>query len=693
MYPGTIVNWHDQSVITDTTVSTVDNSPLFLVGSSFDKGPEDLRVVSGTKFYDLYGTTMSFEKHGQPAIQAANIINGGGRLLIKRVVAADATLANTILVATIKTNIVATPSDDEDAKTIEEIIAEANGDTLVGADGDEEPSEDTPVVDPTEGGEDEPTEDPVDPTEPTDDPVDPEPTPDPEPTVVKYTTEGKTTVSWSAVSLSGAKKASEVVEYANTLFSSSDMEVSSTDEETGVVTLSSAEVIPMLAVSDNGRGYSNKSIRIVPDYATSKDSSNFFYNLLVYEGTTIIERETASFNENSIVGSTSYYINEDTCEQVVVYSPDGAYDKYKALVVEASGISADTIDLYDLLFGYNSRKVAIPGFELDPESIDLQSDYGISLEGGDNGAFGDNPFGTQEYTDALTWFFYPVLTDTNVDAQAKYDYEESDKIFDLDDYKIAACFDANYPDAVKNAIAELATFREDFVFFRDLGVDVYSYASIVSKANSYAIRNKFIADYLTTYMIYDPNTRKKIRVTMNYDFSRRMVTHFANGPFKPLAGFINNMILDNAIEGTINFTPRITPVQNQKSLLEDARINYAIFQSGQCIVQSLYTSQEAYTQLSYANNVLAIQQVVRAVRIACPRQRYTFVTRSDFSSYAQAVSNVLQNYSANFEELRFEYEENSLQGMQKIFYASIYFRFNNWAQTEVFDIYALPNED
>lgn len=681
MYPGTIVNWHDQSVITDTTVTTVDNSPLFLVGSSFDKGPEDLRVVSGTKFYDLYGTTMSFEKHGQPAIQAANIINGGGRLLIKRVVAADATLANTILVATVKTNIVATPSDDEDAKTIEEIIAEANGDTLVEADGDEESSsEDTTTdsdVDSTDSGEDSSTDTDV----------------DPEPTVVKYTTEGKTTVTWSAVSLSGAKKSSEVVEYAKTLFSSSDMEVSSTDEETGVVTLSSAEVIPMLVVSDNGRGYSNKSIRVVPDYATSKDSSNFFYNILIYEGTSIIERETASFNEDSIVGSTSYYINEDTCEQVVIYSPEGAYDKYKALVVEASGISADSIDLYDVIFGYNNRKVAIPGFELDPESIDLQSDYGISLEGGDNGAFGDNPFGTQEYSDALTWFFYPVLTDTNVDIQAKYDYEESDKIFDLDEYKIAACFDANYPDDVKNAIAELATFREDFVFFRDLGVEVSSYASIVTKANSFAIRNKFIADYLTTYMIYDPNTRKKIRVTMNYDFSRRMVSHFANGPFKPLAGFINNMILDNAIEGTINFTPRITPVQNQKSLLEDARINYAIFQSGQCIVQSLYTSQEAYTQLSYANNVLAIQQVIRAVRIACPRQRYTFVTRSDFSSYAQAVSNVLQNYSANFEELRFEYEEDSLQGMQKIFYASIYFRFNNWAQTEVFDIYALPNEN
>jgi hypothetical protein len=152
------------------------------------------------------------------------------------------------------------------------------------------------------------------------------------------------------------------------------------------------------------------------------------------------------------------------------------------------------------------------------------------------------------------------------------------------------------------------------------------------------------------------------------------------------------MFLDSAIEGTVNYTPRITPSVNQKQLLEDLRVNYAIFQQGRCVVQSLYTSQEAYTQLSYINNVLAVQQVIRALRIACPKQRYTFVTGNDFSSYEEACNNVLSYYTANFAELKFSYQQDALQAAQKIFYATINFRFNNWAQTEIFDLYALPTE-
>ena len=172
-----------------------------------------------------------------------------------------------------------------------------------------------------------------------------------------------------------------------------------------------------------------------------------------------------------------------------------------------------------------------------------------------------------------------------------------------------------------------------------------------------------------------------------------MVSHFANGPYRPTAGIVNGMVLANAIEGTINFTPRITPSVNQKALLDDLRVNYAIFQEGQCVVQSLYTSQDAYTQLSYICNVLGIQDVIRAVRICCPRQRYTFVTGNDFSNYSTAVNNVLKEYTNNFDVLTFDYTQDDLRAAQKIFYASIYFRFKNWAQTEQFDVYALPVTD
>ena len=170
MYPGTIFNWHDQSVIQTTGTVSLDNAPLFLTASSFDKGPEDLRVVRGQSFFDLYGNNPSFAKHGQPAIQAANIINAGGALLIKRLVANDATLANTILVATVTSNIVATPipvdDTETDGKTYNELMT---------------------ITDAEESSD------------------------------VRYTTKSQTILSWSAVSVTGVKTLQEVYDYAVTL--------------------------------------------------------------------------------------------------------------------------------------------------------------------------------------------------------------------------------------------------------------------------------------------------------------------------------------------------------------------------------------------------------------------------------------------------------------------------------------------
>ena len=103
MYPTTIFNWYDQSEIqVDTPAVDATDRPLFMVVSSFDKGPEDFMTVTGDTFNELYGT-MSFTRHGQNSIQAQRIIDAGGSLFVKRICASDATLANTVFVATLKT--------------------------------------------------------------------------------------------------------------------------------------------------------------------------------------------------------------------------------------------------------------------------------------------------------------------------------------------------------------------------------------------------------------------------------------------------------------------------------------------------------------------------------------------------------------------------------------------------------------
>ena len=96
MRPDTIIQYVDQSTITKIPTELV-TAPNYLVASSCEKGPEDIREVYGQDFYKLYGTEISFAKHGQPLVQAAHVIDNGGRLIFKRVVADDAALANNII--------------------------------------------------------------------------------------------------------------------------------------------------------------------------------------------------------------------------------------------------------------------------------------------------------------------------------------------------------------------------------------------------------------------------------------------------------------------------------------------------------------------------------------------------------------------------------------------------------------------
>ena len=92
--PGTEFTWKDLSGYSSAADDEAIARPLLLAASSFDKGPEEIMTVYGNNFYKLFGENMSYERHGQPAIQAANSIDAGAELLIKRIVEEEATIAN-----------------------------------------------------------------------------------------------------------------------------------------------------------------------------------------------------------------------------------------------------------------------------------------------------------------------------------------------------------------------------------------------------------------------------------------------------------------------------------------------------------------------------------------------------------------------------------------------------------------------
>lgn len=607
MYPGSIFNVIDNSAINQQTViADAEYRPLFLSVGSFDKGKEGFNRIYGQKFYDMYGKKMSFERHGQNALQTANLINAGAEVLLYRVVAEDSTLANLVLVAKVR--------KEQIQKT------DADGNPLYyDADGNE-----TTTV----------TENPV---------------------MIDIAI-----VKWESVSISNCKSYDECIAKAKQLF----------DDVNGVY--------PLMVFTEIGRGTSVKAIKISPDYATSRGIGMMFYNMYIFEGTEQIDVQTMSFNPNTIYSNKAYGLTKSTSEQICCAQDSDIFDAFIAKVSDIIGIDSSIIAPLDLIFGYTTKGVAIENYIIDNEGVDINADYGIVVAEGDNGSFGDAPVGTSAWANAI---------------KAVYNGEADQRIYDVDTDQVVAVLDANFPTDVKEAIAGLASFRKDFVFFRDMGIENSTWLEIMDVYNEIVTKDRYTSVTATSYDIKDPYTLKNIRVTANYDLATRLVPHFANAPFVPVSGSTNQFTLDSAIEGTVNFVPLITPKVNQKQAIDDLHLNYAIFQQGNCVIQSQYTIQEENTELSFTNNVIAIQEVIRAIRINCPRERFKLVDGYDMTSYAKAVNSILKNFSGQFYEIKFNYTADKLRAMQKIFYATISVKFKQWEQTEIFDIYALGIDD
>ena len=97
MDPRTYIEWIDQSDIAPLADIGSDDSPIFYCATTSDKGPEDLRLIRANDF-NLYGEP-NFKRHGQPLMQAKRLVDSGARVLMQRIVAPDATLANVIVTA------------------------------------------------------------------------------------------------------------------------------------------------------------------------------------------------------------------------------------------------------------------------------------------------------------------------------------------------------------------------------------------------------------------------------------------------------------------------------------------------------------------------------------------------------------------------------------------------------------------
>ena len=642
--PGTVINWIDQS-LTSNVIEEQIVRPLYLQLFTSDKGPEDLRIVHGNEFFNLYGSTPSFKKHGQPLLQAAEIIKAGGELLCKRVVAQDATLANLVVVAKVT------------SENVQKV--DANGQPL--------------YIDATTG---------------------------------KETTESNNgnnervmintaKVKYDAVSIKGAKTLEEVKVYAEKLMQDEDTtteanyenvtkvgdaltdqnpvgEIEETESETNTF------VYPLFVVTDNGRGASSKRFKIVPDYVVSKSVGFQLYKL-----TFIADREQDAeyvwFNFQDDV----IYLNKNMSldmigkelAQIKASSFDNCIDLYIKRLAAITGIAESELNSIDAIFGCTRKGEALPQITIDEEGYNLHGELGMMLQEGSNGEFGDAPINATTYGDEMV----NVINGT-------FD----DSIFDRDRYLVDVCCDANYPIEVKKALYDLAVYREDFVYLRDYGTDISSY-EMVQMMNFELPKTKFVADYCQAWDVIDAWTKKQITVTAPFSMAPKLVNHLVDKRSAPLCGILHGFTFPDVVEGSVKYLPKITPFVDQKTLLSDMHVNYASYVSGVLTMETTFTTETKHTQLSYINNILSVTRVIHNIKTECPRIRYSFITDTDLERYREDVNKVINRTATDFASIRMEYMQDQIMAANKIFEANIFVTFKNFEQTEIFNIYTLSS--
>lgn len=466
-------------------------------------------------------------------------------------------------------------------------------------------------------------------------------------------------ISYSMTSIAGVKSISEAKAQASSLY------ISTEDSWT----------FPIAVFADNGRGISKKRIRIEADYANSKSVDFTRYSIYIMEGNEILEPIGFAFNPDIVYDGASVSLKstiDKRSKQIKAETFDSYILEMYGKVAELTEIDVEYLLLQDMIFGKTKDGLKIESIVVT-DDVNLSATYGFTLTNGTNGTFGTSPINSPTYGSVL--------------ARA-FDGSQSSAIYDLDNLKMYAIVDANYPAPVKRAIEKLVEFRQDTYYFRDLGTGLTTLFDIV-EADGFSSKSMFSGSYHNSYDIIDPFSKKQITVTVGYDIAQLLVSHVNNGINRPFAGLLHGVTFGSIIEGTINFIPTNTPEADQKETLNDNRINYIGYYDGVPVMETTYTSYDKYSKLSFSQNVMSIQELIRAIRTKCPKIRYQFSEAEDLKTYQEDVQAVIDNYNPNFAEVTLEYYADERYEANNIFYAGLSVRCKNFIQSEYFKVLVL----
>lgn len=650
-YPGSFIKYVDNSAIPKRLpIAETDNSPLFGAVFTSDMGPEEWTTVKGEEFFELFGNNISFVKHGQPLLQAAMMINNGAKLYCKRVVANDSAYANLGVIA----NITPATAAGEPVTDVDGNPLYYEKDTITGANLESTTPNTTTSMD--------------DGSVVNNDPV--------------LTTGSAASVSYEAFSVENAKTPEDVYAAFKAEYNPGNYRY------------------PLFIFVENGRGISNKSWNIVPNYELSKNSKYMVYTLTI-DADGNKSTVTFTFNPDYILDGKSFCLQQRVlnmskqlkCKQFDSYIVEFMGALARTMSTDSHTVTIEDIKNQDVLFGYTRKgnllaDVGVLTYGVDGIAID--SAYGNKLINGSNGSFGNNPI------DA-------VSTDPSAETYAKaliraFDEDLYPEVWDNENNKIIAIFDANYPREVKVRLEELANWREDFLYFRDAGtVGLTTFSEIKEVFDGTdeipgVSRSMFVKFYPLYGEISDPYTQKDITVTLSYLMALKFITHCTNGIQNPFCGIKYNITFPEIHYGTLNFIPSVTPKFDQKTQMMDNRINFCAYHNELLVMETDFTTLEEYTQWSFGCNVAATQTVVRAIRTLCPTNRYALATQAGLMAYQEDIENkVIKNFVDWFAQLTFQYTGDEISLTNKQYYAALGVKFNDFIQEEYFTVTALPS--
>ena len=656
---GTKIILEDQSYIPSLNIADSTTKPIVFAGFTSDKGTEEYTKWQGDDFFDQYGE-ISFARHGQPLLQAANVINNGGIVYAKRVVDPTSRLAMLGVVAHVK--------------EISRQESRIKFDPLTGS----------PITK-TDGS---------------------------------YVTED---LYWKAVDVAsitdpaqrptytkdeaGVDGIAAMYKVCQVNYSVETLEAEENTHGNDYVATSRAfyekfknkkdNKFPLFLILDNGRGVSQKNVTISLDSTLSRSAQSARYVLDIDENSNTLESIVFSLNPSEVEAGYNLFFDsvvKRTSKQVKCFGYEDQMQLFYAKVAAIAGLSETRLRESDIIGARTWKGDVFKTFEVLESTNDgvatvkLDSFAGHPLTGGYNGdTFGTSPIsGYKGVTDA---------TSVYATEMAKvYNGTFNDDIYDIDNNPIDVVVDANYPHIVKRAIENLCSFRQDVFYFRDMGTKGLTNLLAIKNAKTLNTggNSRYVATYCQYFDVFDPYTRKQITVTMGYSIARLICMHFANGRSLVCAGQNNGWVIPELIEGTLSYVPKVTPAGDQVAEMDDLRVNFGKYYNGIFSLASEYTSQDIHTQLSYANNVLAIQELIKQIRIACPKSRYKFITGTDFEDYKQDVQAVINNNANKFASISIDFKSDSAYAANKIVYAVIQVSFKDFAQAEIFRIVAIP---